>query len=241
MERTGIIIVAGGSGTRCGGALPKQFALLEGLPVLARTINVCAEALPGAEIVVVLPERYTAFWSDFAARFDVAKHHTAAGGAERFDSVRRGIEALRTDPELIAVHDGVRPLASVGLIRRVAADAARYGAAVPAIAAVDSLREVETDAQGEITASHIVDRRRFRSVQTPQIFRAELLRKAYGAPYRPEFTDDASVVEAAGGSIFLSEGERSNLKITTPEDFILAGALLTAREEAKTAEEEHTR
>ena len=118
MERTGVIIVAGGSGTRCGGTLPKQFALLGGMPVLARTINVCAEALPGAEIVVVLPERYTAFWTDFAARFDVAKHHTATGGAERFDSVRRGIEALRSDPELIAVQDGVRPLASVGMIRR---------------------------------------------------------------------------------------------------------------------------
>lgn len=241
MERTGVIIVAGGSGTRCGGTLPKQFALLGGMPVLARTINVCAEALPGAEIVVVLPERYTAFWTDFAARFDVAKHHTAAGGAERFDSVRRGIEALRSDPELIAVQDGVRPLASVGMIRRVAADAAHYGAAIPVIAAVDSLREVEADAEGRITASHIVDRRRFRSVQTPQIFRAELLRKAYDRPYRADFTDDASVVEAAGGSIHLSEGERSNLKITTPEDFILAEALLAAREEAADAEKERTR
>ena len=241
MERTGVIIVAGGSGTRCGGTLPKQFTLLGGMPVLARTINVCAEALPGAEIVVVLPERYTAFWTDFAARFDVAKHHTATGGAERFDSVRRGIEALRSDPELIAVQDGVRPLASVGMIRRVAADAAHYGAAIPVIAAVDSLREVEADAEGRITASHIVDRRRFRSVQTPQIFRAELLRKAYDRPYRADFTDDASVVEAAGGSIHLSEGERSNLKITTPEDFILAEALLAAREEAADAEKERTR
>lgn len=241
MERTGVIIVAGGSGTRCGGTLPKQFTLLGGMPVLARTINVCAEALPGAEIVVVLPERYTAFWTDFAARFDVAKHHTATGGAERFDSVRRGIEALRSDPELIAVQDGVRPLASVGMIRRVAADAAHYGAAIPVIAAVDSLREVEADAEGRITASHIVDRRRFRSVQTPQIFRAELLRKAYDRPYRADFTDDASVVEAAGGSIHLSEGERSNLKITTPEDFILAEALLAAREETAEAEKERTR
>ena len=241
MERTGVIIVAGGSGTRCGGTLPKQFTLLGGMPVLARTINVCAEALPGAEIVVVLPERYTAFWTDFAARFDVAKHHTATGGAERFDSVRRGIEALRSDPELIAVQDGVRPLASVGMIRRVAADAAHYGAAIPVIAAVDSLREVEADAEGRITASHIVDRRRFRSAQTPQIFRAELLRKAYDRPYRADFTDDASVVEAAGGSIHLSEGERSNLKITTPEDFILAEALLAAREETAEAEKERTR
>lgn len=232
MERTGIIIVAGGSGTRCGGTLPKQFALVGGQPVLARTINVCAEALPGAEIVVVLPERYTEFWKDFAARFEVAKHHTVTGGTERFDSVRRGIEALRSDPELIAVQDGVRPLGSTALFRRVAADAARYGAAIPVVETVDSLREVDAaDAEG-LPGSHIVDRRRFRSVQTPQIFRAELLRSAYEAPYRAEFTDDASVVEASGAHIFLSQGERSNLKITTPEDFILAEALLAAREEA---------
>ena len=241
MERTGVIIVAGGSGTRCGGTLPKQFTLLGGMPVLARTINVCAEALPGAEIVVVLPERYTASWTDFAARFDVAKHHTATGGAERFDPARRGTARLRSAPEPPPGPGGLHHLPRRGRRAPAARQPAHYRAAIPVIAAVDSLREVEADAEGRITASHIVDRRRFRSVQTPQIFRAELLRKAYDRPYRADFTDDASVVEAAGGSIHLSEGERSNLKITTPEDFILAEALLAAREETAEAEKERTR
>ena len=215
--------MAGGSGIRCGGALPKQFALLGGMPVLARTINAVAAALPGAEIVAVLPERHADFWKNLAARFEVAPHTIVTGGAERFDSVRRGL----------AVQDGVRPLVSAELIRRVAEAAERYGAAIPVVEAVDSLREVEeqrTETEG-IAASHVEDRRRFRIVQTPQIFRADILRGAYGAEYRAEFTDDASVVEAAGHGVFLARGERGNLKITTAEDFILAEALLAAREE----------
>ena len=173
--------MAGGSGIRCGGALPKQFALLGGIPVLARTINAVAAALPGAEIVAVLPERHADFWKNLAARFEVAPHTIVTGGAERFDSLRE-VEEQRTETEGIA-------------------------------------------------ASHVADRRRFRIVQTPQIFRADILRGAYGAEYRAEFTDDASVVEAAGHGVFLARGERGNLKITTAEDFILAEALLAAREE----------
>lgn len=233
MARTGAIIVAGGSGTRCGGALPKQFALLGGMPVLARTINAVAAALPGAEIVAVLPERHADFWKNLAARFEVAPHTIVTGGAERFDSVRRGLAALRTDPELIAVQDGVRPLGTAGMIRRVAAAAALHGAAVPVVEAVDSFRETEgePDAEG-VVPSRIVDRRRLRIVQTPQFFRAEVLRRAYETEYRAEFTDDASVVEAAGYRVCLAEGERGNLKLTTPEDFTVAEALIAAREEA---------
>lgn len=225
--------MAGGSGTRCGGALPKQFALLGGMPVLARTINAVAAALPGAEIVAVLPERHADFWKNLAARFEVAPHTIVTGGAERFDSVRRGLAALRTDPELIAVQDGVRPLGTAEMIRRVAAAAALHGAAVPVVEAVDSFRETEgePDAEG-VVPSRIVDRRRLRIVQTPQFFRAEVLRRAYETEYRAEFTDDASVVEAAGYRVCLAEGERGNLKLTTPEDFTVAEALIAAREEA---------
>lgn len=234
MERqTGVIIVAGGGGSRMGGARPKQFMLLGGMPILARTINNFAAALPGAEIVVVLPAEHTGFWHNLSARFEVAPHTIAEGGRERFHSVKNGLAALKRDPELIAVQDGVRPLVSAELIRRVAEAAERYGAAIPVVEAVDSLREVEeqrTETEG-IAASHVADRRRFRIVQTPQIFRADILRGAYGAEYRAEFTDDASVVEAAGHGVFLARGERGNLKITTAEDFILAEALLAAREE----------
>ncbi len=232
MERTGVIVVAGGRGVRMGGSIPKQFRLLEGEPVLARTIRNFARALPGARIVAVLPAEHLPFWRNLCKRFDVAPHMTVEGGAERFHSVRNGLAALGSDVELIAVQDGVRPLTSDELIRRTARAAAEHGAAVPVIEAVDSCRL--TDGAG----SHIVDRRRLRIVQTPQIFRADILRRAYEAAYSADFTDDASVVERSGHSIFLCQGERQNLKITAPEDFIVARALLEAsrmREEAAAA------
>lgn len=223
-QQIGVIIVAAGEGSRMGGSRPKQFMLLDGMPVLARTINNFAGALPGAEIVVVLPAAQADFWQNFAARFDIAAHTLATGGAERFHSVKNGLEALKRDPELIAVQDGVRPLGSHDMIRRAVAAAAVHGTAVPVVEAVDSYRETDG------TASHIVDRRRLRIVQTPQVFRADTLRRAYETEYRPEFTDDASVVEQAGEAVFLCEGERTNLKITTPEDMIVAEALLAGRE-----------
>lgn len=165
MESTGIIIVAGGSGSRAGGARPKQFRFLGGMPVLARTINTFAAALPGAEIVAVLPEQHIGFWKNLSARFDVAEHKIVAGGAERFHSVRNGLAALTSDPGLIAVQDGVRPLGSIAMIRRVAEAAARHGAAVPVVEPVDSFRETDADEAGNV-ASHIVDRRFLRIVQT---------------------------------------------------------------------------
>lgn len=236
MESTGIIIVAGGSGSRAGGARPKQFRFLGGMPVLARTINTFAAALPGAEIVAVLPEQHIGFWKNLSARFDVAEHKIVAGGAERFHSVRNGLAALTSDPGLIAVQDGVRPLGSIAMIRRVAEAAARHGAAVPVVEPVDSFRETDADEAGNV-ASHIVDRRFLRIVQTPQIFRADILRRAYEAEYRAEFTDDASVVEAIGQAVCLAEGERENLKLTTPGDFVVAEALIAAPEEAENEEE----
>ena len=226
MERTGVIIVAGGSGSRAGGARPKQFRFLDGMPVLARTINTFAAALPGAEIVAVLPEQLIGFWKNLTARFDVAEHKIAAGGAERFHSVRNGLAALTSDPGLIAVQDGVRPLGSVALIRRVAEADAKHGAANPVVEQEDSFSETdgEADAAGR-AASHIVDRRLLRIVQTPQIFRAEVLRRAYESEYRAEFTDDASVVEANGDQVTLCEGERTNIKITSPADLLIARIL----------------
>lgn len=197
--------------------------------MLARTIDAFAAALPGAEVVVVLPAEYVAFWQNLAARFDVKPHRVAEGGAERFHSVRRGIEALKSAPALIAVHDGARPLVSEELIRRVAATAAAEGAAIPVLEPADSYRML--DGEG----SHALDRRQLRIVQTPQIFRAEILRRAYGAEWRAEFTDDASVAEAAGYPVALCEGEAINLKITRPEDFAIAEGLLAA---LRTAERE---
>ena len=229
-QHIGIVIVAGGSGRRCGGGIPKQFRFLGMKPVLAHTIERFKTALPTAEIVVVLPEEHIDFWKNLAARFPIAAHRVVAGGTERFFSVRNGIDALGKDVELIAIQDGVRPLCTKECIQRTLDAALEFGAAIPAIQPADSFREV--DAAG---GSKIIDRSLLRCVQTPQIFKAELLRRAYQASFDPKFTDDASVVEALGATITLVEGERTNLKITTNEDFILANAILEA--EAEKAQE----
>ena len=207
MEKTGVIIVAGGVGQRMGATIPKQFMMLGQEPVLARTINLFSEALPKAELVVVLPEEHIALWRNIAARFDVAPHKIASGGKERFDSVKSGLAALSDEVETIAVHDAVRPLATKKLIIRLALEAENAAAVIPVIVPHDSIRQVE----GE--RSYIVDRSQLRMVQTPQFFQAEVLRRAYEQSFSPLFTDDASVVEAAGGEVTLIEGEVQNIKI----------------------------
>lgn len=209
-----------------GATMPKQFMMLGQEPILARTINLFSEALPKAELVVVLPEEHTALWHNLAARFDVAPHKIAPGGKERFDSVKSGLAALSNEVETIAVHDAVRPLATKKLIIRLALAAEEAEAVIPVVAPHDSIRQVE----GE--TSHIVDRSLLRMVQTPQFFQAEVLRKAYSQTFSPLFTDDASVVEAAGHKITLAEGEEQNIKITTPIDLTIAEAIIADRDEA---------
>ncbi len=220
--RVGVIIVAGGSGSRMGGTLPKQFALVGGEPILGRTINAFHKALPTSRIVVVLPVEYIEFWRNFSARFNIAKHTFVEGGKERFHSVKNGIEALSDAVDLIAVQDGVRPFASKEMILRVVDCAAKTGAAIPVVKAVDSYRRVK----GE--ASEIIDRTPLRIVQTPQIFAASILRAAYDTDFRADFTDDASVVEFSGEAISLCEGEYTNIKITTPSDLAFAEAIAKA-------------
>ena len=232
----GAILVAGGSGRRMGGPMPKQFRLLGGLPLLGRSINVFAEALPGSPLVVVLPEEQIPFWNNFSQRFPIAKHRVTAGGAERFHSVRAGLKALLEtglDPAFVAVHDGVRPLVTKALILRTLACAEVHGAAVPALPMTDSCRRIEGG------GSVAVDRTELRRVQTPQIFGAELLRRAYEQPFDPRFTDDASLVEALGEPVVLCDGASDNLKITTSDDLLLAEALwqLRAGQERDTAAE----
>lgn len=201
-------------------SLPKQFMLLGGEPVVARTINTFAEALPGAEIVVVLPEEHIAMWKNLAARFDVAVHKCVAGGAERFHSVKAGIAALSDDVTSIMVHDGVRALITKKLIIRTALAVEDNDAVVPVVDVADSYRRV-TD-----SGSEIVPRSTLRIVQTPQTFKASVLRSAYDQEFDTAFTDDASVVERMGVAITLVDGERTNLKLTTPEDMEWAEWLL---------------
>ena len=222
MAKRGVIIVAGGSGRRMGGALPKQFMILDGIPIVARTINTFAEALPSSDIVVVLPEEHIAMWQNLAARFDVAAHRCVAGGKERFHSVKAGIEALDHDVEYVAIHDGVRSLVSKRLIIRAMLAAEEHSAVIPVMGVVDSYRQVTEDG-----SSRIIDRTALRIVQTPQVFEATLLRKAYEQAFDSRFTDDASVVEAMGHKIHTVEGEAHNIKITTPEDLEYAEWLIT--------------
>ena len=220
MAKRGVVIVAGGSGSRMQSAIPKQFLMLGGVPIVARTINTCSEALPGAEIVVVLPEEHIPLWNNLRARFDVAPHRIVAGGKERFYSVLNGINALSSEVEYIAVHDGVRALATKRLIIRTMLAVEQHDAVIPVVDVVDSYRRVDGD------NSYIVPRSDLRIVQTPQVFKAELLRSAYNVAFSTAFTDDASVVEAFGGHITLVNGERTNIKITTPEDIALAESFL---------------
>ena len=220
MAKRGVIIVAGGSGSRMQSSLPKQFMILGGEPVVARTINTFAEALPGAEIVVVLPKEHIALWKNLAARFDVAVHKCVEGGKERFDSVKAGIAALSPDVEYVAIHDGVRALVSKRLIINAMLKIESVDAVIPVVEAVDSYRVVE----GE--SNEVIPRSKLRIVQTPQLFRADILRRAYTQEYNPRFTDDATVVESLGVKITLIEGERSNIKLTTPEDMVYAEAMI---------------
>ncbi len=229
--RLGVVIVAGGSGKRMGGGTPKQFRFLGQLPVLAHSINLFAEVDSASDIVVVLPREQMEYWTNLSSRFQVAKHRCVEGGEERFHSVKNGIEALRDDCEIIAVHDGVRPMCSIELVDRVISSAVADGSAIPVVEVVDSIREVTDE------GSRIVNRSTLRGVQTPQAFDAATLKRAYRQPYSAMFTDDASVVESSGERVYLCLGERANFKITTTEDLIFANALLDAYESTNDGEQ----
>ena len=224
MMRTIAIIVAGGSGTRFGAQLPKQFLELGGKPVLMRTIEAFGENRDGSvDIIVTLPADQMELWCDLCERHGFAvPHRVVAGGKTRWHSVKNALDSIGdlADVDVIAVHDGVRPLASKELIARAVDTARRTGSAIPVVPLNDSVRQVE----GE--DSHALDRSSLRAVQTPQVFDARLLIASYRQPFDPTFTDDASVVERAGHQVTLVEGDPQNLKITRPMDLALAEYLL---------------
>ena len=217
MPKIAVILVAGGSGSRMGAAIPKQFLELHGQPILAVTLRRFLRVLPDSEITVALPEAELVRWDALARQYGLlGSHRVCIGGATRFESVRNALQTV-SDCDYIAVHDAVRPFVSRQLIDNCLATAIKYGAAVPAVTPVDSYRMVEPDGSN----LHI-DRNTLRIVQTPQVFRADLLREAYRTEFRDTFTDDASVVEAAGHGIALCSGDRFNIKITSPEDMTIA-------------------
>lgn len=211
------LIVAGGSGSRMGTAVAKQFLHLAGKPVLMHTLLRFSHC---DNIVLVLPDTQIEYWGELcrAHQFDVP-HTIIAGGAERFYSVLNGLAAL-PDDGLVAIHDGVRPCVTKGVIDSTFVKAEKYGNAVVAVKSKDSIRKVTP--KGSVA----VNRSDYYMVQTPQTFSIELLKKAYCQPYHITFTDDASVFEAAGNIIQLVEGDYKNIKITTPEDLPLAALFI---------------
>ena len=214
------IIVAGGSGQRMDSPVPKQFMELNQKPVLMHTIEKFYSAASSIHIVVVLPKTHHSVWTILCQKHQFSiPHQICEGGASRFQSVRNGLEFC-TEDSIIAVHDGVRPLIHPDLILNLYHQAELNSAVIPVCPILESIRK----AQGE--GSKALDRSQYYSVQTPQCFSSDLLQNAYQQDEQETFTDDASVVEALGKNVQLFKGDRTNIKLTTPEDFVFAEALL---------------
>lgn len=218
MKQTALI-VAGGKGLRMGSDLPKQFLPVGGKPVLMHTLEAFYRFDAAIDLILVLPEEQQDYWKELCEkhRFPVP-HRIVSGGETRFHSVRNGL-AFVSGAGLVGVHDGVRPFVSQEVIRRCYDAAATKKAVIPVVDVVETVRQLTE------TGSHTVDRSQYRLVQTPQVFDADLLKQAYEQDYTPFFTDDASVVEAMGTPVCLVEGNRENIKITTPFDLKVATAL----------------
>jgi 2-C-methyl-D-erythritol 4-phosphate cytidylyltransferase len=217
-----VIIVAGGRGTRMGNDLPKQFIPLHGRPVLMHTLDVFYRWDPAAEQVLVLPEAHREYWNLLCRELNcTVPHRVIPGGETRFQSVRNGLKSVE-ESDITGIHDGVRPGIAPEVIEACFVAAERQGAVIPVIPVTESIRE----RRGETGESRPADRDRFCIVQTPQVFRHDWLLEAYRQPYRPHFTDDASVVEASGKAIFLMPGNRENIKITTPFDLAMAEKIM---------------
>ena len=217
-----VIIVAGGKGLRMGSDIPKQFLPIGGRPVLMRTIERFREYSPTLQIILVLPKAQQDYWQELCQEYHFnVEYQLADGGETRFHSVQNGLALIPDDAEgVVGVHDGVRPFPSIEVIRNCYETAREKKAVIPVIPVVETVRHL----QGEVSTT--VPRNDYRLVQTPQCFDIQLLKAANRQPYNDGFTDDASVVEAFGFAITLVEGNRENIKITTPYDLKIAEVLV---------------
>lgn len=222
--KVGAVIVAAGQGRRFGKAMPKQFFPLAGKPLLSWTLASFEKSQLIAEIVVVLPEDFAAFFEKLAKRCH-KPCRVVTGGKERFDSVKAGLKALDPSCDYVAVHDGARPLVSPGIIDETVTAAKRYGAAIAAVPVKDTIKFSQKGKFIEKT----VDRNHLWSAQTPQVFKRSWLEKAYHKRQTSSLTDEAQLFERNGKPVCLVFGSYENLKVTTPEDFIMAEALLRKR------------
>lgn len=218
------VIVAGGSGTRMGSATPKQFLLLKGRPLLWHTIKAFLDAYADMQIILVLPEAHLETGKAIADTFTNAPIQLVAGGDTRFASVKNGVMVAPEDA-VIFVHDGVRCLITPELIRACYMQTIEKGSAVPAVASTDSVRLSAADG-----SHHVVDRQFVQIIQTPQTFPAKVLKAAFQQSYKDAFTDEATVVEAAGGIVYLIAGDYSNIKVTRPIDLLMAERILEERD-----------
>jgi 2-C-methyl-D-erythritol 4-phosphate cytidylyltransferase len=200
--------------------LPKQFLPLAGIPVIMHSINAFLAFDPDISLIIVLPSRLINTWEKLCIEHDFSvKHTVATGGATRFQSVSNGL-ALVNEVGLVGIHDAVRPLVATETIRNAYADAAKYGNAVPCLPVIESVRRVEEEKNSPVA------RNTLRVIQTPQVFSASLLKKAYRMAERDDFTDDATVLECIGEKIHLMKGNPENIKITHPADLLIAEVLL---------------
>lgn len=216
------MIVAGGKGLRMGASIPKQFLPVNGLPVLMLTIKRFREYDGSLRIILVLPKEQHEYWNELCKNYHFTDAYAVVeGGETRFHSVRNGLAAIPDDTQgVVGIHDGVRPFPSVEVIRACYETARTAKAVIPVVPVVETVRHIMPGGKTET-----VDRADYRLVQTPQTFDIQLLKQAYAQPYRDCFTDDASVVESAGHEVTLIEGNRENIKITTPFDLRIARIL----------------
>lgn len=214
-----IIITAGGIGKRMGGEIPKQFLLLAGKPVLMHTIKRFYQFDNQAQIILTLPNEWKDYWEELCDNLDFSiSHEIIDGGKERFHSIQNALQIAHG--ELIGVHDGVRPLVSISTIEKCFHTAKAKGNAIPVLEVKESLRKLENNHSSALVRSE------YRLVQTPQVFKSDVLKKAYKQSFHSAITDDASLVESLGIQINLVEGNDGNIKITTPIDLQLAELLL---------------
>lgn len=220
-----VIVVAAGSGSRMGGELPKQYLRLEGKPVIVHTLERFRLFDPEIRMVVVLAPAHKELWEELAAAYDICKGLTLAeGGPTRYDSVKNGLKYIGEET-LIGIHDAVRPLVSQKTLIATYEAAQREGSGIPVIEMEESVRRLDKEG----SSTHM-DRSSLKRVQTPQVFRSNRILEAYKQDYDPVFTDDASVYESLYGSVVLVEGNRENIKITTPTDMLLASLLIASVE-----------
>lgn len=228
-----VVIMAAGSGSRMGASRPKQFLDLGGRMILQRTIEIFMEACPDITVVTVLPSDFIDFWRGHCLEQNfICPQITVPGGITRFHSVRNALQKV-PDGAVVAVHDGVRPLVSVELVREMFRKAVDIPALIPVLPCIDTMKVLKNEDGRLCTVEGAVaDRSVLYAAQTPQIFHSEVLKSAYSLPYDTSFTDDASVVQKYGKSLSYTMGERLNVKITTQEDLLLAEAVISLRDKA---------